>query len=103
MTSRNDILALFNNQKPDKPPLFSGLISVSAPVLAQEGLRFHEAHHDAAKMARAAASTYRASGLRSAAVPLDLYVEAEALGAKVDFREDCGEWASHPSVNDFLT
>jgi len=102
MTPRNDILALFNNQKPDTPPLFSGLISISAPVLAQEGLHFHEAHHDAAKMARAAASTYRASGFGSAVVPLDLYVEAEALGAKVDFREESGEWASHPRVNEFL-
>lgn len=101
MTSRNNILALFNNQKPDTPPLFSGLISVSAPVLAQEGLQFHETHHDAAKMARAAASTYRVSGFGSAVAPLDMYVEAEALGANVDFRED-SEWAAHPRVVEFL-
>ncbi len=101
MTSRNDILALFNKQKPESPPLFSGLISVSAPTLAKEGLHFHEVHHDAAKMAQAAASTYRVSGFGSAVVPLDMYVEAEALGAKVDFRED-SEWAAHPRVVEFL-
>lgn len=101
MTSRNDILALFNNQKPDSPPLFSGLISVSAATLAKEGLLFYEAHRDAAKMARAAASTYRVSGFGSAVVPLDMYVEAEALGAVVDFREE-EEWAAHPRVTEFL-
>ncbi|MGD8403564.1 MAG: uroporphyrinogen decarboxylase family protein [Anaerolineales bacterium] len=101
MTSRNDILALFNKGKLDAPPFFSGLISVSAPVLAQEGLHFHEVHHDAAKMARAAASVYRVSGFGSAVVPLDMYVEAEALGAEVDFRED-SEWAAHPRVTEFL-
>lgn len=102
MTSRNDILALFNNGKPDSPPLFSGLISVTEQGLKSEGLQFHEVHHDAAKMARAAASTYRVSGFGSAVLPLDMYVEAEALGAKVDFREDSSEWASHPRVTEFL-
>ena len=45
------------------------------------------ASQNTAKMARAAASTYRVSGFGSAVVPLDLCVEAEALGATVDFRE----------------
>ena len=39
-------------------------------------------------MAAAAASTFRLSGLPSAVAPLDLLVEAEALGAPVDFREN---------------
>ena len=38
-------------------------------------------------MAKAAASTYKLTGFPSAVLPLDLYVEAEALGADVDFRE----------------
>ncbi len=69
--------------------------------LKSEGLQFHETHRDAAKMARAAASTYRVSGFGSAAVPLDLYVEAEALGATVDFREG-SEGAEFPRVAGFL-
>jgi MtaA/CmuA family methyltransferase len=101
MTSRNDILALFNKQTPDVPPLFSGLISVTEAGLKSEGLQFYETHHDAVKMARAAASTYRGSGFGSAAVPLDLCVEAEALGATVDFREE-SEWAEFPRVAGFL-
>ena len=101
MTSRKDILALFNNQKPEATPLFSGLISVTETGLKSEGLHFHETHHDAVKMARAAASTYRVSGFGSAVVPLDMYVEAEALGATVDFMEG-SERAEYPRVAGFL-
>jgi [methyl-Co(III) methanol-specific corrinoid protein]:coenzyme M methyltransferase len=38
-------------------------------------------------MSKAAASTFKLSGFPSAVVPLDLYVEAEALGTIIDFRE----------------
>ena len=41
-------------------------------------------------MARASASTYKLSGFPSAVLPLDIYVEAEALGAEIDFRENGG-------------
>ena len=101
MNNREQILALFDKVKSDTPPLFSGLISVTESGLESEGLQFHEANRDAAKMARAAASTYRVSGFGSAAVPLDLCVEAEALGATVDFREG-SERAEFPRVAGFL-
>jgi [methyl-Co(III) methanol-specific corrinoid protein]:coenzyme M methyltransferase len=38
-------------------------------------------------MARASASTFKLTGLPSAVAPLDMCVEAEALGASIDFRE----------------
>jgi len=101
MTHHEQILALFNKQTPNLPPLFSGLISVTMPGLEREDLQFHETHRDAAKMARAAASTYRVSGFGSAVVPLDLCVEAEALGATVDFREK-SDRVEYPRVADFL-
>jgi MtaA/CmuA family methyltransferase len=98
---RVNILALFNSQKPNSPPLFSGLISATVPGLEQEGLQFHETHRVAAQMARAATSTYRVSGFPSAVVPLDLCVEAEALGSTVDFRQG-SEGAEFPRVAGFL-
>lgn len=101
MTARQSTLALLNTQHAEVAPLFSGLISVTEPGLESEGLKFHETHHDARKMARAAASTYRFSGFGSAAVPLDLCVEAEALGATIDFREG-SEKAEFPRVAGFL-
>ena len=100
-TPRSTILSILNKQKLNSHPLFSGLISVSEQGLGSVGLGFHETHRDAAKMARAAASTYRVSGFGSAALPLDICVEAEALGATVDFREE-SERAEYPRVADFL-
>lgn len=98
---RNEFLRLLN-KKPSTPQLlFSGLISVTEAGLKREGLQFHEVHNDAAKMARAAASTHRISGFGSAVVPLDMYVEAEALGAKIDFMEK-SDRAEYPRVLEFL-
>lgn len=84
---RTQILDLLNGKKVDGVPAFSGLTHVTAAGLEQEGLAFHETHRNADKMARAAASTFRLTGFPSAALPLDMCVEAEALGAQVDFRE----------------
>jgi [methyl-Co(III) methanol-specific corrinoid protein]:coenzyme M methyltransferase len=99
--SRREILSLLHGQTATYTPLFSGLINVTEAGLESEGLQFYEVHRDAAKMARAAASTYQVSGFGSAVVPLDLCVEAEALGARVDFRED-SERAEYPRVAEFL-
>jgi [methyl-Co(III) methanol-specific corrinoid protein]:coenzyme M methyltransferase len=54
--------------------------------LQSDGLLFHEVHQHAGKMARASASTFKLSGFPSAVAPLDMCVEAEALGAPIDFR-----------------
>jgi [methyl-Co(III) methanol-specific corrinoid protein]:coenzyme M methyltransferase len=85
---REKILDLLSGKKIDSKPAFSGLIHVTAEGMQSEGLIFHETHKDANKMAKAAASTFKLSRLPSAVVPLDLYVEAEALGAEINFRED---------------
>jgi [methyl-Co(III) methanol-specific corrinoid protein]:coenzyme M methyltransferase len=85
-TPRETILQLFNDLHPETPPRFSGLINVTAPGLELAGLQFHETHTDPAKMAAAAISTYQLCGFGAAVVPLDICVEAEALGAPVDFR-----------------
>ncbi len=85
---RSEILDLLSGKKIDSQPVFSGLIHVTAEGLSSEGLVFHETHNDANKMAKAAASTFKLSGLPSAVVPLDMYVEAEALGAEINFRAD---------------
>ncbi len=85
---RSEILDLLSGKKIGSQPAFSGLIHVTAEGLSSEGLVFHETHNDPIKMAKAAASTYKLSGLPSAVVPLDIYVEAEALGAEINFRTD---------------
>ncbi|HEX6269055.1 MAG TPA: uroporphyrinogen decarboxylase family protein [Anaerolineales bacterium] len=83
--ARTEIVKLFDGQKTLVPPAFSGLIHVTAEGLESEGLVFHEVHHDAKKMAKAAASTFRLTGMPSAALPLDLCAPAEALGAVLNY------------------
>lgn len=87
MTSRQTILELFSGKKIKPQPAFSGLIHITAEGLQSEGLEFPEVHKEARKMARASASTFKLSGLPSAVAPLDMVVEAEAIGASTDFRE----------------
>ena len=82
---RDEILRLLNGEKISSVPAFSGLIHVTAEGLASEGLTLGEVHHDAGKMARAAASTFKLTGMPSAALPLDLCSPAEALGAELIF------------------
>jgi [methyl-Co(III) methanol-specific corrinoid protein]:coenzyme M methyltransferase len=85
---REEILSLLSGQKLDKVPAFSGLIHITAEGLEREGLSLNEAHHDAGKMARAAASTFKLTGMPSAALPLDLCAPAEVLGAELRYYED---------------
>jgi [methyl-Co(III) methanol-specific corrinoid protein]:coenzyme M methyltransferase len=82
---RDEILRLLNGEKIASVPAFSGLIHVTAEGLVSEGLTLGEVHHDAGKMARAAASTFKLTGMPSAALPLDLCSPAEALGAELIF------------------
>ena len=85
---REQILDLLSGKKIGTQPVFSGLIHITAEGLEREGLALHETHHDADKMARAAASTFKLTGMPSVALPLDLCAPAEALGAELKFYED---------------
>ena len=84
---REEILSLLSGQKNDNTPTFSGLIHITAEGLEHEGLMLHESHHNATKMAKAAASTFKLTGMPSAALPLDLCTPAEALGTTLKFYE----------------
>jgi len=81
------ILDLFSRKKINSQPVFSGLIHITAEGLEREGIALHETHHDASKMAKVAASTFRLTGIPSAALPLDLCAPAEALGTTLNFYE----------------
>jgi [methyl-Co(III) methanol-specific corrinoid protein]:coenzyme M methyltransferase len=97
---RDEILKLLSGRKISSIPAFSGLIHVTAAGLASEGLSLQEIHHDAGKMARAAASTFKLTGMPSAALPLDLCAPAEALGAELIFYND--EEMQFPQVKKLL-
>lgn len=100
MNQRDSILSLFSGQSPADVPAFSGLIHVTVEGVKREGLAWTEIHHDARKMARAAASTFRGTGLPSATLPLDFCAPAETLGAELVFYDE--EANMLPQVKKFL-
>jgi [methyl-Co(III) methanol-specific corrinoid protein]:coenzyme M methyltransferase len=97
---REKILELLSGKKIDSQPAFSGLIHITAEGLEREGLILHEVHQDAHKMAKAAASTFKLTGLPSATLPLDLCAPAEMLGAELNFYQ--GGKLQFPQVQKFL-
>jgi [methyl-Co(III) methanol-specific corrinoid protein]:coenzyme M methyltransferase len=76
---------LFRTEEIDRVPVFSGMGNVTVHGLEKYGWKFTDIHVDARKMASMAASTFQLFGFECAVVPVDLGVEAEALGAKVNF------------------
>jgi [methyl-Co(III) methanol-specific corrinoid protein]:coenzyme M methyltransferase len=112
---REQILSLLSGKKTDTVPAFSGLLHITSAGLEREGLSLHEVHHDAHKMARAAASTFKLTGMPSATLPLDLCAPAEVLGAELSFEgegfpqvkrvvfESCKSLATVPYGDDKFT
>ncbi len=88
---RTHILELLRGRRDETIPCFSGLSTLIAPALAERGLLFHEIHHDPRQMVSAAAAAHELYGWQSATLPTNLIIEAEALGATIDFRADMPE------------
>lgn len=85
LNSRERVLRLFRKEKIDRVPVFSGMGNVTVHGLEKYGWKFADIHVDARKMASMAASTFKSFGFECAVVPFDMGVEAEALGAGVNF------------------
>lgn len=85
LSPRERVLRFFQRQEIDRIPVFSGYGNITVHGLEQYGWKFADIHVDASKMASMAASTFKLFGFECAAVPFDMGVEAEALGAGVNF------------------
>jgi [methyl-Co(III) methanol/glycine betaine-specific corrinoid protein]:coenzyme M methyltransferase len=99
LSSRERVLKFLNGEKVDRPPVFSGMGNVIKPVLDKYGIVFSRVHRDPELMAKAAAGMYREFGFECAVVPFDLGVEAEALGAKMNFYDDV-EGLLYPTIKE---
>lgn len=99
MTPRERVLKFLKGEKVDRPPIFSGMGNVIKPVLDKYGIVFSRVHRDSELMARAAAGMYREFGYECAVVPFDLGVEAEALGAKMNYYDDV-EGLLYPTIKE---
>jgi [methyl-Co(III) methanol-specific corrinoid protein]:coenzyme M methyltransferase len=85
LSSKERVLKFFAREEIDRLPVFSGYGNVTVHGLEKYGWNFAQIHVDAHKMASMAASTPQLFGLECAVVPFDMGVEAEALGAGVNF------------------
>ena len=85
LSSKERVRKFFAGEEIDRMPVFSGYGNVTVHGLEKHGWNFAEIHVDANKMANMAASTPQLFGLECAVVPFDMGVEAEALGAGVNF------------------
>jgi [methyl-Co(III) methanol-specific corrinoid protein]:coenzyme M methyltransferase len=85
LTPRERVLKFLNGEDVGRPPIFSGMGNVIVPVLDKFEIVFSKVHRDAELMAKAAAGMYREFGYECAVVPFDLGIEAEALGATMNF------------------
>jgi len=66
----------------------------TAEFMRRTDAMWPEAHKDAEKMARLASAAHKFCGLENATVPFDMVVEAEVLGAPINFFEGTLRWPS---------
>ncbi len=99
LTPRERVLKLLHGEQVDRPPIFSGMGNVIKPVFDKYGILFSKVHRDPELMAKAAGGMYREYGFEGAVVPFDLGVEAEVLGAKLNFYDDV-EGILYPTVKE---
>src|SRR5512144_886498 len=99
LSPRERVLKLLKGEKVERPPIFSGMGNVIKPVLDKYDIVFSRVHRDPELMAKAAAGMYREFGFECAVVPFDLGVEAEALGAKMNFYDEV-EGLLYPTIKE---
>src|SRR5574337_961501 len=99
LTAKERVVRFLRGEKVDRPPIFSGMGNVIKPVLDKNGIIFSRVHRDPELMAKAAAGMYREYGFECAVVPFDLGVEAEALGARMNFYDEV-EGLLYPTVKE---
>ena len=85
LTSKERIKKIFSGEKPDRLACFSGMGNVTVEGLKKYDYAFYEIHLDAEKMANAACTSYELYGFECAVAPFDLGIEAEILGAEMNF------------------
>ncbi len=85
MTETERLRKVLRQGTVDRPPVTSMMVSVTTDFMDGAGVKLPEAHHNPELMARLAGSAYEIAGVESIKLPFDLTVEAEAMGAKIDF------------------
>ncbi|MGD0883457.1 MAG: uroporphyrinogen decarboxylase family protein [Thermodesulfovibrionales bacterium] len=101
MNARERVLKLFAGEPIDRVPCFSGMGNITEEGIKKLGYKFAGIHLDAKQMAATAASTFKMFGFESGVVPVDLCVEAEAMGCVINVYPNA-EGILYPTIKEKL-
>ncbi|MCW4052607.1 MAG: hypothetical protein NWE78_05300 [Candidatus Bathyarchaeota archaeon] len=83
----------------DRLPAFNSVGTYTIDGMNTFDAKWPEAHKNPEKMAKLGSALHRLTNLESAVVPFELTLEAEALGAPIEFFEDKIKW---PTAKKFV-
>jgi [methyl-Co(III) methanol-specific corrinoid protein]:coenzyme M methyltransferase len=94
------VMATLNGKKEaaDRIPCINSASVSTIDFMKAYNAFWPSAHKDPAKMAKLGSAAHRLCGLDNISLPFCMTVEAEVLGAKIDFHEDKIKW---PSIREF--
>jgi [methyl-Co(III) methanol-specific corrinoid protein]:coenzyme M methyltransferase len=100
MTPYERLMAILNGKKEDvdRIPCINSASVCTIEFMKVYNAYWPAAHKDPLKMAKLGSAAHRLCGLDNVSVPFCMTVEAEVLGARIDFHEDKIKW---PSVREF--
>lgn len=101
MNSRERVLRVFKKEAVDRVPCFSGMGNITETGINGLGYRFAGIHLDAKQMAETAATSYKLFGYECGVVPVDLCVEAEAMGCVINVYPQA-EGILYPTIKEKL-
>ncbi len=83
MTPKQRIMAVLNQEKPDRMPCFGANSTVTYEQMEKVGAFWPDGHEKAEAMAKQALAAYTVLGFDAVRVPFCQTFEAEALGCKI--------------------
>lgn len=99
MTSYDRVLAVLSGRKDvDRIPCVNSVSVSTLEFMKAYDCYWPAAHRDPVKMAKLGSAAHRLCGLDNVSVPFCMTVEAEILGAAIDFHEGTIKW---PSIKGF--
>ncbi|WP_316557697.1 MtaA/CmuA family methyltransferase [Methanimicrococcus hongohii] len=87
MTATERALAAVRGQAVDHVSSANGLVMTTVEMMKAVGATYPEAHHNPQMMADMAAAPYEMCGVDGTTLPFDISLEAEVLGAELDWRK----------------
>ena len=99
MNSYDRFMEVLNGNKDvDTIPCVNSVSVATIDFMKSYDATWPQAHKDPEKMAKLGSAAHRQCGLDNVSVPFDMTVEAELMGATINYHEDTIKW---PSIREF--